>query len=184
MRRMKRTLLAAALLLLPAFCTTGATLEGPDVVILRQMPFFAQETYQCGPAALATVVDYWQGKLRKGTWISPDEIAAAIYSPSARGVLTLDLEAYARKRGFEATQYSGSLDDLKRQIDRGVPAIILVDYGFSLYEANHFMVVKGYSSDGVIVNSGRRENQLLPEGELQKIWKKTRRWTLVLKPSV
>lgn len=147
------------------------------------MPFFAQETYQCGPAALAAVADYWYGKQGKRAWITPEEIAEAIYSPSARGVLSLDLEAYAQKRGFEATQYSGSPGDLRRQIDREAPAIILVDYGFSLYEANHFMVVKGYRPDGFIVNSGRNENQLLPEGELQKIWKRTRYWTLVLKPS-
>jgi ABC-type bacteriocin/lantibiotic exporter with double-glycine peptidase domain len=63
-----------------------------------------------------------------------------------------------------------------------VPLIILVDYGFSVYEANHFMVVTGYTKNGVLVNSGRKENQEILEGELARIWKKTDYWTLVVTP--
>ena len=54
-----------------------------------------------------------------------------------------------------------------------MPLIILVDYGFSVYEANHFMVVTGYTKSGVLVNSGKKENQEISEGELARIWKKT-----------
>ena len=68
-------------------------------------------------------------------------------------------------------------------VDRGEPAIIFVDYGALLYEANHFMVVTGYTQDGVIVNSGHRENQPITKGELEKIWKRNGYWTLVVKPS-
>jgi predicted double-glycine peptidase len=176
-----RALLVLCLLALPTFCaTTGG--PGPGATIIGGVPFFSQEAYQCGPTALATVMDYWYRKTGSHTWLTPERIAADIYSPSARGVLSFDLERYAREHGFQTDQYAGSLPDLKRRIDEGVPVIVFVDYGFSLYEANHFMVVTGYTNGKVLVNSGRRENLAISERELEKAWKKNRYWTLALKP--
>ena len=170
-RRKLRTLFVACLLVLPAFCVTPGKVE-PDNTTIGGVPFFSQEAYLCGPAALATVMDYWYRKTGKETWVLPEQIAADIYSPTARGVLGFDLERYARKHGFMTEQYNGSLGDLRQRIDEGVPLIVFVDYGFSLYEINHFMVVTGYSERGVLVNSGRRENRAIAEGELEKVWKK------------
>ncbi|MGD0228876.1 MAG: C39 family peptidase [Syntrophorhabdales bacterium] len=173
-----------ALLLAPLGCASGPSGAPPDGVVIRDVPFFSQEAYQCGPTSLATVMDYWYGKMgMTDKWTTPEQIAAAIYSPSAGGVLGLDLEVYARKHGFETEQYSGSLDDLRTRVDRGVPLIIFVDYGLLVYEVNHFMVVTGYTRDGVIVNSGRREGQRVSMRELAKIWKRNHYWTLALRPS-
>ena len=147
-----------------------------------EVPFFPQETFQCGPAALATVINYWYGKAGTAKILTPETIGAEIYSPSARGVLGIDLELYARKLGFQAEQAVGTIDRLKSSIDRGVPPLLLVDYGFSLYQRNHFMVVKGYSDRALLVNSGGRENELVANEDLLKVWKKTGYWMLLVKP--
>lgn len=182
--RGKLTLFFVILVLaMPFGCATAPLRSSDEPVIIKEMPFFSQEAYKCGPTALATVMDYWYRKTSTDKWVAPEEIAASLYSPSARGVLGLDLEVYARKQGFATEQYSGGLSDLKHHIDEGVPPIIFVDYGFFLYEVNHFMVVTGYTKDGVIVNSGRLQNQAVSDRELDRIWKKNRYWTLVLKPS-
>ena len=146
------------------------------------VPFFPQETFQCGPAALATVINYWYGKAGTAKILTPETIGAEIYSPSARGVLGIDLELYARKLGFQAEQAAGTIDRLKSSIDRGVPPLLLVDYGFSLYQRNHFMVVKGYSDRALLVNSGRRENELVANEDLLKVWEKTGYWMLLVRP--
>jgi predicted double-glycine peptidase len=146
------------------------------------VPFFPQEAFQCGPAALATVINYWYEKTGSGKTLSPEAIAAEIYSPSARGVLGLDLELYARKRGFHTQQLAGAISDLKHGVDDGIPPIVLVDYGFSFYQRNHFMVVKGYSDGGILVNSGRKESELIAHEDLLKIWEKTGFWVLLVKP--
>ena len=176
-----RCLVAALLLASFVSCTTAGRVS-PDSVIIPDVPFFSQEAYQCGPASLAMAMDYWYRKMGKGDWITPERIANDIYSPSARGVLGIDLELFARSHGFEALQYSGSMADLREKVDKGVPLIILVDYGFSVYQANHFMVVKGSFAGGVVVNSGSKENQTISEGELGKIWKKTGYWALAVAP--
>ena len=181
MNRQVRCLIAVSLLALCTSCATAGRMP-PDAVIIRNVPFFGQEALQCGPATLAMAMDYWYRKTGRSDWTTPEQIAADTYSPSARGVLGIDLETFARTHGFEALQYAGSMADLMEKVDKGVPLIILVDYGFSVYEANHFMVVTGYTKNGVLVNSGRKENQEISEGELARIWKKTDYWTLVVTP--
>ena len=178
---MKR-LSVVCLLLVLACCATGGSSPISDAVIIDGIPFFSQEAYQCGPTALATVLDYWHWKGGAGRWLTPEEIAADIYSPTAKGVLGIDLELFARRQGFEARQYSGSITDLRQNVDAAIPVIILVDYGLSVYEVNHFMVVTGYTRDGVVVNSGRHEKQAVSGRELERIWKKTHYWALVLEP--
>ena len=152
-------------------------------VIVSGVPFFKQEDYQCGPAAFASVVNYWYRRGNTGRTLSLEEAVARTYSPSARGVLGIDLEINARKLGFEASGKAGSIKEIRRAVDDGMPVIILVDYGFAIYERNHFMVVTGYGPNFVIVNSGRRENEIIPNSDLGKIWKRTGYWSLIIKPS-
>jgi ABC-type bacteriocin/lantibiotic exporter with double-glycine peptidase domain len=111
-----------------------------------------------------------------------EEIIKEIYSPTARGTLTIDLELYARMLGFSVQQYSGNINDLRSAVDKGVPPVILVDYGFSIYQVNHFMVVTGYTEKGIILNTGRERNKIIFNEELFGIWGKTGFWTLVIKP--
>jgi len=44
-------------------------------------------------------------------------------------------------------------------------------------------VATGYTGDGIIVNSGREERQVVSNSELEKAWKKTGYWALRLFPS-
>jgi predicted double-glycine peptidase len=165
-------------------CSTTGKASGETLTAIRaiDVPFFPQETFQCGPAALATVINYWYGKTGTANTLAPEAIAQAIYSPSAKGALGIDLELYARRQGFQARQLSGTVEELKDGVDEGVPSIVLVDYGFSRYQRNHFMVVKGYSGSAVLVNSGSRESELVPNEEFLKAWKRTGYWTLFIKP--
>lgn len=132
--------------------------------------------YQCGPASLAGVLNYW------GVDVSPEEIAAEIYSPTARGTLNIDMILYVEKKGLRANQYRSSPSDLKRKIDSGYPLVVLVDYGFWIYQQNHFMIVLGYDENGIIVHSGRDRHKSLPFKEFLKSWERTKFWTLWITP--
>jgi len=144
--------------------------------IILEVPFFPQETYQCGPASLAGVLNYWRIS------VTPEEIAQAIYSPSARGTLDLDLVFYGEKKGLKATQYAGSVEDIKKNIDGQVPLIVLVDEGFLAYQKHHFMVVVGYGDQGLLANSGRERYRFYAWPAFLKTWEKTKNWTLRLTP--
>lgn len=149
--------------------------ESSDQHMIENVPFYPQETYQCGPASLAAVLNYWRIPEK------PDYIAKDIFSKNARGTLSIDMVIYAQKKGLFALQYKGSLEDLKINIDAGYPIIVLVDYGISFYQANHFMVVVGYNENGVIVNSGKDSNVFITNNDFQKVWKRADYWTLLIK---
>jgi ABC-type bacteriocin/lantibiotic exporter with double-glycine peptidase domain len=160
--------------LLPA--VVGAAGEPGKGIIIEKVPFFAQETYQCGPASLAGVLNYW------GLSITPAEIAADVFSSSARGTLGIDLALYAQKKGFQSDFYRGNTEDLRKQIDSGHPVIVLVDYGFWVYEKGHFMVIVGYNDDGFIVNTGPSQMKFIANDDFTGPWQKAGFWTLVIGP--
>jgi len=143
-----------------------------DARIIGNVPFFPQEAYQCGPASMAGVLNYW------GLKITPGEIAAEIYSPNAKGTLDVDMVLYPERKGLQARQYRGSLEDLKANIDSSRPVLVLVDDGFWVYEKAHFMVVVGYNAEGLIVNSGTEQNQFIRQSRFLRSWERTKFWTL------
>jgi ABC-type bacteriocin/lantibiotic exporter with double-glycine peptidase domain len=144
--------------------------------VIKNVPFHPQEAYQCGPASLAGVLNYW------GLDVSPEEIAAEIYSQSAKGTLDVDIVLYAERRGLKVRRYAGSLEEIKDKIDLGYPLVVLVDNGFWVYQKNHFMVVVGYDENGIIANSGRTPLQFIPFKSFLRSWERTKFWTLLITP--
>jgi len=157
--------------------TKGLSIARPSqTVVIKEVPFFSQLDYQCGPASLAGVLNYY------GDTVSPDEIAETIYRHNIRGTISLDMVLYARKRGFASKWYKGSTDDIERVVNRGNPLIVMVDLGFSLARVYHFMVVTGYSSKGVIANTGTTSQKLISWEQFMLQWEKTQNWTLIITP--
>ena len=150
--------------------------ESGPIRIIESVPFYPQESFQCGPASLAGVLNYW------GFSISPAEIAAEIYSPSARGTWDVDMVLFAEKKGLKASQYQGSWEDLKRNIDSNQPLVVLIDDGFWVYQKDHYMVVVGYAEGGVIGNSGKERHQFIPLNRFLRSWERTNFWSLRITP--
>ena len=171
---------AALMLTAAAWCagagTPGLYAEDSPMRVIRNVPFYPQKKNQCGPASLAGVMVF------RGVFTSPEEIAAEIYSPTAGGSLDSDLRRYAVRKGLHAEQYRGSVEDLKAQIDRGNPVIVLVDTGFLSYRAHHFMVIIGYDGRGVIANSGIEQSRRISMQKFLDSWGKTDFWTLLILP--
>ena len=163
-------------LLLFSCAGPSSSLQMKGTRIVEGVPFYPQEEYQCGPASLAGVLNYY------GQEVSPADIAAEIFSRQARGTLDMDMVFYAQRRGMKAEQYSGSIEDLRHNIDSRQPLIVLIDQGFWVYQKSHFMVAVGYDEKGVVVNSGKEEHQLLSQESFAKIWEKTKFWTLKITP--
>ncbi|MEW5806622.1 MAG: C39 family peptidase [Acidobacteriota bacterium] len=155
---------------------SGEEVPIQEEYLIKNVPFFSQEEHQCGPASLASVLNFW------GAAISPEKVAKEIYSQSAKGTLWIDLALYAREQGFSAMQYYGHWEDLKENIRAGFPLIVFVDYGISAIQANHFMVVVGCNKDGVIVHSGKERERFEKKKKFMKAWRKTQNWTLLIKP--
>lgn len=144
--------------------------------VVSGVPFFPQEDYQCGPACLASVLNFL------GEQTTPEQVAAKIFRQEARGSTTLDMAVYPRTIGYDSRWYSGTMRDLQNAVDSGQPRIIFVDYGLGPVSAYHFMVVVGYAPQGAIVNSGGDEHKLIAWPQFMGPWEKTGYWTLEIMP--
>lgn len=168
-------LLVVFLLLSAASCTVQYAKPLPDAFIISGVPYYPQEQYQCGPASLATVLNF------HGMGYTPEQIASEIYSKTARGTLSIDMLLYAQRKGLKAEQYSGGMDDLRAKLRQGYPIIVMVDFGLSAYEVIHFMVATGFDSDGIVFNSGEHKSVKLFDADFLNAWKRTKYWTLWIK---
>ena len=177
------TMGAALLILYLCFlngCSTGAKelyiARPSQTVLIKDVPFFPQLDYQCGPASLAGVLNYY------GDTVTPDEIAEAIYRQKIRGTVSLDMVLYARQRGFNSKWYGGGTDDIVRAVDSGSPLVVMIDLGFSVARVYHYMVITGYSFEGVIANTGTTPQKLISWERFMSQWEKTHNWTLLVTP--
>src|SRR5690606_29566356 len=63
----------------------------PERVELKSVPFFPQDEYQCGPAALATSL------AATGVKVTPTELVPQVYLPERKGSLQVEMLAAARR---------------------------------------------------------------------------------------
>ena len=145
---------------------------------VENVPFYPQLTYQCGPASLAGVLNFY------GDAVTPDQIARAIFRDNIHGTVTLDMILYAREKSFSARWYSGSAYDIQCAVDGNVPLIVMVDLGFANLSKYHYMVVVGYEPEGVIVYSGKEREKLIRWDRFLSRWKRTKSWTLRIEPKL
>ncbi len=151
----------------------------PPTYELEAVPFFPQEDYQCGPAALAMVLT------SSGLALKPEDLVDEVYTPFRKGSLQMAMIGATRRHGRLAYEISG-LDSIFIEIAAGHPVIILQNLGLSWYSVWHYAVVVGYdiSEEMVILRSGTDRRKLMPFGVFEKTWARGNYWgLLVLKPN-
>jgi len=148
-------------------------------VELVDTPFFAQEAYQCGPAALATVLQH------AGVRVQPEALAPRVYLPRRRGSLQTELIAATRAYGRVPYVIDPGLEALIGELEAGHPVLVLQNVGLRIYAVWHYAVVIGYlpSRDELILRSGRDRRLRLSTRRFLASWKPSGYWGLiVLKP--
>lgn len=183
-------LFLSLLFLSPTGCTTvrpgdvreaaGLDTRGEKGAFINDVPFFAQDELMCGPAALASVLNYYGRE--KGL----EEVSLAVYHPGLKGSLSMDLLIYAKEQGFEALFYRGGLEDLKERLRQKTPVIVFINLGYEFYPVGHYMVVLGYNDEMevVVAHSGTSRARVISYRAFLDDWEKTGFSTLVVRPKV
>lgn len=160
----------------------GAPVQGSLVETkahrLASVPFFPDDTDQCGPATLAGVMTYW------GIQTDPVALKKKIYLPRLRGALSIDLLLVAQDHGLQAESYQGSLANVKAELDAGHPLVALLNLGYEFFPLGHYVVITGYddAQQGLYVHSGLERDAFLSYERFLQSWEKTGRWTLLITP--
>jgi len=121
--------------------------------------------FSCGSAAVATLLTYQYA-------YPVDEQSAfdIMYTHGDRakisreGFSLLDIKRFLASRGFEADGFQVPLEKLDEE---GIPAIVLIDErGY-----HHFVVVKGYKNDRVLIGDPARGTRSMSRRRFDDMWK-------------
>ena len=143
---------------------------------LSDVPFFPQDAYQCGPAALAEVLTY------SGIARSPDDLAAAVYVPARQGSLQAEMVAAARSQGRMVYPLQ-TPEEIRAQLRNGSPVLVFQNLGLPQYPRWHYAVVVGWTPGReVILRSGTTRRVVLNEATFLRTWQWGGAWAQVILP--
>jgi len=160
--------------------STGPLLQtpgGPAKAMVANVPFFAQEELQCGPAALAMTLNW------SGIAVQPADLTPEDFTPDLKGSLQSALIGATRRHGRVAYPIAGS-EALLAEVSAGNPVIVLVNLGLSWYPKWHYAVVIGFDQEReeIILHSGLIANEHLIYRVFLNIWQRGEYWGLLVLP--
>ena len=142
---------------------------------ISSVPFHPQRAYQCGPAALATVLRH------AGVDTSPEALVPQIYVPDRRGSFQVEILAATRKAGRLAHVIAPDLQALLYAVAAGQPVLVLQNLGLDWYPRWHYAVVVGYdlAKGQVVLRSGTTERYEMPLKLFERTWRRANLWGMV-----
>jgi len=160
----------------PALIAPALSESTRPVVELTDTPFFPQRDYQCGPAALATVL------VASGVDVTADELVSRVYLPGRKG--SLQVELLAASRSFDRLPYplESSLSSLLSEIADRHPVLVLQNLGLESVPIWHYAVVVGFDADTdrLILRSGTNQRVEMSARRFMSSWKRAGSWAIVV----
>lgn len=153
----------------------------PLKVELKQVPFFAQEDYECGPAALAMVAQ------AAGVKVTPEALVSQVYLPGRQGSLQPEMLAATRRQGLMAYPLKPAIEDVLREVAAGHPVLVFQNLSLPVYPVWHYAVVVGFDRNQQLLrlHSGRTERMEISWSAFERTWARGQYWAmLALKPTV
>ncbi|MEX6504510.1 PA2778 family cysteine peptidase [Pseudomonas zhanjiangensis] len=151
----------------------------PERVELSSVPFFPQSAYQCGPAALATML------AQRGLTTSPGLLKDQVFIPGREGSLQVEMVAAARSHDMLVYPLQPRLEAVLAEVAAGNPVLVLQNLAFDWYPRWHFAVVVGYDrrERTLILRSGTTARWLTDFTTFDRTWARGGRWAVLTLPA-
>ena len=150
--------------------------EYTDSVEIADVPFFPQEKYQCGPAALATVLAF------ADVDVTPAQLVDKVYVPERQGSLQVEMIAAARTHNRIPYRIKPELSNILAELQQQRPVLVLQNLGISWIPQWHYAVVVGYDLDAhnFVLRSGELQRRETRMSVFEHTWRRSQYWGLVL----
>jgi tetratricopeptide (TPR) repeat protein len=150
----------------------------PQTAKMGGVPFFPQDDYQCGPAALAMAA------AAAGARATPEQLASQVYLPARQGSLQLEMLAAGRRLGLVTHRIRPDLEALLQEVAAGNPVIVLQNLSFQFAPVWHYAVAIGFdrASNTLVLHSGRTENMEMSLHVFERTWERSGRWAMLAMP--
>lgn len=144
----------------------GLAHDAPRSIELHATPFYPQEAYQCGPAALATVLR------ASGLDVTPDSLAPEVFVPGLRGSLQLEMIGATRRHGRLPYVLSSTADEMVAELAAGRPVLVLQNLGAERLPLWHYAVLIGYDAERnvALLRSGDTKREEMRWQRFAKTW--------------
>jgi hypothetical protein len=156
-----------------AGCARTPPLPATEPVELTSVPFFPQTEFQCGPAALATVLAH------EGIPVTADELVPQVYVEGLRGSLQAELLGATRRHGLIPYVLEPSIDDVGAELRAGRPVLVLQNLGLARFPVWHYAVVVGMDGEHVVLRSGTEQRRVERARHFLRSWQRGEQWAFV-----
>lgn len=157
-------------------CAGSAPLvSGIEPIELDDVPFFPQTEYQCGPAALATILAH------EDLAVDAEDMVGAVYVEGLQGSLQAELLGATRRNGLIPYVLEPQPSALFAELAAGRPVLILQNLGLTRVPVWHYAVVVGFDRerDRVILRSGTQRRRLERSARFLRSWGRGGNWAFV-----
>lgn len=148
----------------------------PPSIVLKKTPFVAQQDHECGPAALAMVLQ------AAGLDVPLQQLVEQVYLPGRKGSLQVEMVAASRRHGMVAYPLQPKLDAVLREVAAGHPVLVLQNLSLPVYPVWHYAVVIGFDRHRgtVLLHSGVTPLLEMPLFTFEQTWARGAKWSMIV----
>jgi hypothetical protein len=140
---------------------------------LAAVPFFPQTEFQCGPAALATLLAH------AGAAVNAETLVPEVYVEGLKGSLQPELLGATRRHGFIPYVLTPDPGALLAELESGRPVLVLQNLGVPRVPVWHYAVVVGTDGESMILRSGAEERRRERTSRFLRSWQRGENWAFV-----
>lgn len=150
----------------------------PAQALLADTPFIDQADYECGPAALAMLL---QGAAQP---VTAEQLRPQVYLPGRQGSLQQELLVAARRQGMLGYRLAPTLEALLREVAAGHPVLVFQNLSLPAFPVWHYAVLIGFDRrrGELLLHSGHTPRQPISLATFERTWERGGHWAMVALP--